>query len=199
MHGANEIGGRWLDRTVGLAKGEIEGLVSVVVALHDVGKLSKDWQDAAWEYETGKTGRVRTVPIAHTTTGPGEKGPKLPPHAVESAFACSPLLEGRGSAAWALATAIARHHSATACQAHRFELIPDARQFVQSLLGAGNSVRLRGGLSPLELDEFKDAIGGVLDEDIRCWWPVYAYLVRRLRLADQAGTKTGVEAGGSTT
>jgi CRISPR-associated endonuclease/helicase Cas3 len=198
MGPANSFGALRLERVRGLRDGQVEELVRLAAALHDAGKLTNAWQDAAWDYESKQRSRQRGEPIAHTTKGLGDKGPALPHHAVEGAFAVAPLLAklDLGSAAWALASAIARHHSPTARECQRFELIAGAEALVKQWVGAG-PVELRNGTDRLELADFSEDIGGAIDEQVRDWWPLYAYLVRRLRLADQAGTAAGVRAGGS--
>ena len=189
MTRANSIGADKLDRSLDLAHGGIETLVELAVALHDIGKLSAKWQSKAWEYESARTGRRRGAAIAHTTKMPGERGPDLPPHAVEGAFAAMTVLEEiHAGGAWAVASAVARHHSPRARQGVEFDLIPEAGELVRAIRGTVSL--LTGGRSRLELMEFSQYLEPDWEEPK--WWPVYTYLVRRLRLADQAGTAAGV-------
>ena len=186
---ANSIGARELANVLSLAVETTEKLMELTVMLHDVGKLSAKWQSEAWNYETARTGRQRTEAIAHTTKKIGERGPALPPHAVEGAFAATPMLaRDYSNAGWSVASAVARHHSARAKTCCEFELIPEAEKLLH--LVGGGAWELRDGRSGLDLKEFAQDLEATWEEAE--WWPAYAYLVRRLRLADQAGTAAGV-------
>lgn len=95
-----------LDRLIG--KNDInqtEGIVSLCVALHDLGKLNADWQRGI-----GST----KEPLAHT---PRRHGRQLPPHATVSAYSLSRLLRcliGNHNYAAAFELAIGHHHYARA-------------------------------------------------------------------------------------
>jgi CRISPR-associated endonuclease/helicase Cas3 len=195
MGPANLVGARKLDNSLALVAGKTENLVELSALLHDICKLTKQWQGEAWKYETARTGKPRNESIAHTTKKPGEQGPKFPPHAVEGAFAASEfLLQELQEAGWAVASSIARHHSARAGESMMFELIPGAEALVSEL--GGRRVSLRNSSSLLRIKELTDDLEAAWEDDCRKWWPLYAYLVRRLRLADQAGTAAGVREGG---
>ncbi len=194
MSAANAVGARRLDRALDLEAGTCERLVEKAVALHDAGKLAEAWQDAAWNYETGRTGMARGVAIAHTTKTPGDLGPKMPPHAVEGAFAAFAYLDCEmPDAALAVTCAIARHHSARAKEGKQFHLIPEANELVAQMAGTGAFVE--NGQKITDLMEFASVLDAMWEDDAVQWWPVYAYIARRLRLADQAGTAAGVREG----
>jgi CRISPR-associated endonuclease/helicase Cas3 len=168
-----------------------ETLVELSAALHDVGKLAKKWQEEAWAWETARTGRIRRDAIAHTTKAPEERGPALPPHAVEGAFAVSPFLqENFPDTWWAVVSAVARHHSSRASRLQEFALIAGAKPLTQDV--GVDGIAVRSGKPGLDFTDFS----GDLDTMDKIW-PLYAWLVRRLRLADQAGTAEGVREGGS--
>jgi CRISPR-associated endonuclease Cas3-HD len=195
MRDANALGARKLEHMAGLHTGTIEGFVQLAAVLHDVGKLAEEWQEKAWQWETQQTGRLRSEAIAHTTKEPMEKGPTLPHHAVEGAFAAADFLVERvRDGAWPIGCAIARHHSARSKEAGAFVLLREASELLGRL--GTFPITFRDGKDRLELKEFSRAIGAGFD-DIRDSWPIYAYVARRLRLADQAGTAMGAREGGS--
>ena len=196
MDESNALGARKIEERFGLEVGAVRNLTQLSAALHDVGKLAKDWQDRAWAYESQRSGRRRGEPLAHTTKRGDEQGPKLPPHAVEGSFAVATGLSKEfRDGAWATACAIARHHSARAKECRAFELAPETRDV---LLRVGQSIQnVRNGNDDLARKGFPDEVEIRWDDENRDEWLLYAYLIRRLRLADQAGTREGVAAGGS--
>jgi CRISPR-associated endonuclease/helicase Cas3 len=190
MNAANAIGASRLESKCSLPAGNIFELLILAAALHDIGKLSKTWQKAAWDWETQKTGRTRLGAIAHTTKNLIEKGPDLPPHAVEGAYAVAESLAREfPSGCWPVSCAIARHHSARALQARPFELI-DGAAAVLSQLDVPR-LNLRNGTMGADLQDFPREIEIEWEDENRELWPIYAYLARRLRLADQAGARRG--------
>jgi CRISPR-associated endonuclease/helicase Cas3 len=196
MDKANALGADKLDGRFGFVPGAVRKLTQWSVALHDVGKLATDWQDQAWTFETMRTGRKRGEPLAHTTKGRDEQGPKLPPHAVEGAFAVAETLSGEFSqGVWPIACAIARHHSARAKECRSFKLELGANELLKEV---GVSVQnLRSCKDGLARKGFSGEVEVSWDDENRDAWLLYAYLARRLRLADQAGTREGVAARGS--
>lgn len=190
MAGANSWGAKKIDEILALSPGTMENLVELTAALHDIGKLSVKWQAEAWQYETGRTGRLRTQCVAHTTKRPGDTGPKLPSHAVEGALASMAVLDKLcPRAAMSVARAIARHHSVRSYRCGDFELSAEACDLVREFVGPDGALVSAPPL--FDRSEFGQELDSLWEE--RKWWIAYAYLVRRLRLADQAGTAEGVQ------
>lgn len=178
--------------------GDIEWLVGLTSALHDAGKLAKDWQAAAWAWQSSKDGdRIRPrVALAHTTWRTGDARTIFPPHAVEGAFiVASGVFEEcvrrsgseRGEqAARAVCSAVARHHGPRSARLREFELPPAAvREIAQSVGFELRCVSKATGLAAYALSDQEVLL---LFENLgHCIvWPLYVFLVRRLRLADQA-------------
>jgi CRISPR-associated endonuclease/helicase Cas3 len=200
-----------LERSLRLPVGSIEQLSHLVTQLHDVGKLSMQWQKAAWQWQTDN-GDQREGLLAHTEydatnavtrarwqqgvqTGRYRRGP----HAAEGAYAVLRILSaatqkhGIGSLAGgpvvtALASAIARHHSAGTEQLSSFELVAEASSAVGATLGAlpAPLAQQPNGAERVEFGKHLTAPAAKEDS----FW-LYLYIARRLRLADQEGTKAG--------
>jgi len=190
-------------------------LVEITCALHDVGKLAIDWQQRAWLWQDHKDARARTsglavperprVPIAHTWSESAVDWPfrrsaqyKCPPHAVQGAFAVCDALFDRltaiGNQAWAdvaagsAVTAIARHHSARTKECTLFRLPPGSENVIAEVPGGGPGLMPEDCVDPLSREEFPQVLLTFgIDSNERSW-PLYAFLVRHLRLADQAAT-----------
>lgn len=187
---AHASGARKLDSELQLAAGTVAYLAELTAILHDVGKLAEKWQNGAWAFETQQDLKRRSEAIAHTTKGHGQRGPQLPHHAAEGAFATVPFVartQGH-EAAWAVASAVARHHGARTKEVTPYRLIAEAESLLRGFLK--EEVKLRDGDAGMEFGEFASDLDAL--HDFREWWPVYAFLVRLLRLADQAGTAEGV-------
>ena len=195
---------------LGLTVETVRTATRLAAALHDTGKLSTGWQGAARTWQEYKTpGKVPLEPIAHTDFDPrtdreAKKGFRDPPnHAVEGAYAAIEYLDGVfedvPKVAVCILTAIARHHSSHARTLTDYSLVPGAEKLVGVLTSAL-------GLPTVRLLEKPDYCFCVLDGAFRHylltavraddakWLPLYWYLVRCLRLADQAGTAEGGKA-----
>jgi CRISPR-associated endonuclease/helicase Cas3 len=205
-----------LAKECGVSIEEVESLVKLTCALHDVGKLTVNWQQRAWHWQDDKDSRARAagfpvparprVPIAHTWFESEADRPfryrleyKFPPHAVQGAFAVADAVGVRlGAAAddvWGrlaslcLVTAIARHHGTHTRRCTLFQLPPKATQTVAEALRSDlGGLDLQECCDPLSRDEFPDVLLAFGVEPCRLAWPLYAFLVRRLRLADQRAT-----------
>ncbi len=180
----------------------------IAAALHDVGKLSVAWQNAARVWQEHKTpGMVPEEPIAHTDYDPKTDWDKWrrfkdpPAHAVEGAYAvCDYLIslfEDVPELGLCVITAIARHHSGHARALKTFSLVPEAVPTVGELLaqlGLPRPQTLRDKPDNLTCGpkgEFaRDLLSATRVEDAE-WLPVYWFVVRCLRLADQLGTAEG--------
>lgn len=193
----------------------IEELVRITCALHDVGKLAVGWQERAWRWQDDKDARVRAagvtvstrarVPIAHTwfesaSDRSCKRGFKFPPHAAEGALAVREALTSRlnslGNEGWAelaarcAATAIARHHGTRTRECSLFRFPDEAVGTVTGAIPGWPELELVECTDILTKSLFSEGLltFGADDEQA---WPLYAFLVRHLRLADQAATAGG--------
>jgi CRISPR-associated endonuclease/helicase Cas3 len=205
---------RLLARKYGVAERGVKELLDAVCAFHDVGKLAEDWQKVAWKWQDDKDARARAAgatvpirsraPIAHTWYEPEvdwrlkSKYP-FPPHAVQGAFAVDfefvdqSAAPGDGlmfeSVAQVAITAIARHHGAHTRSCTEFRLVAGAGRLVSDVLGLPLSASgLQECTTPLSRYDFPRRLL-TFSRDRDGWlFPLYSFLVRRLRLADQAAT-----------
>jgi len=181
----------------------IESLAEIACTLHDVGKLSVDWQKRVGKWQQFKDARKLTEePIAHSDYDPEtdfeEKKTMLkqPPHAAEGAYATDKWLcdfVGPNFAA-VIKTAIARHHGAFTETLGHFKLINAASEWVMGTLSSGTAGSLYLSDSPDDLarNMFKNCLLGFShQQDDERLWPLYAFVVRRLRLADQKSQRGG--------
>lgn len=112
---------RCLEEKCGLQSGDFERLLRLVIALHDAGKLSQEWQNAVWNYQKECWNDERRDFLAHTLYNPADprqyaigKWFSRPPHAAESAVLTQAVWESLGfdePIACAAYSAIARHHA----------------------------------------------------------------------------------------
>lgn len=214
MGPSHTCGAAMLAAKYGVPEAQIEGLVEIACALHDVGKLSIDWQNRAWLWQDDKDARARAaglsipmrsrVPIAHTSFEADVDKPfrwqakyKFPPHAVQGGFAVREVLaarlialigEDRGQlAARSVVTAIARHHGPRTRECTLFRFPPGSAQTVAEVL-TGWDLKLQECTDLLCRDRFPEVLLTFALEANESTWPLYTFLVRRLRLADQAAT-----------
>lgn len=120
---------RLLSKLLGKSLLQTEGLVSLAVALHDLGKLN-----VAWQRSIGAT----TVPLAHIPISPYILHSTRPPHATVSAFSISPLLEKfveNKMYAIAFELAIGHHHHCRAenVPSYRFERTELYKQVIKEI------------------------------------------------------------------
>ncbi len=194
---------RRLEDRHGWARGTVDRLARLVIALHDLGKLDKRWQAWAhrWQEEVSKLrGENLAIPddylAAHTDyDGQDEAEEALsrrlygmkPNHAVESALGAEDVLWARfGEQALVRAalSAIARHHSAGARGNYgTFEADPAAKEavgeVVRDLDPANVAWSFPGGSLARKL----------IRPDYESELLPYLLLVRALRLADQRSQK----------
>jgi CRISPR-associated endonuclease/helicase Cas3 len=216
MQPSHARGAEWLAKTYGVPVEEVESLVEMTCGLHDVGKLTVAWQQRAWHWQDDKDARALAaglpvptrprVPIAHTWFESEADRPfrykpeyKFPAHAVQGAFAVADAVQAcLASAAkevWGrlasscLVTAIARHHGTRTRTCTLFRLPPGAAQTVASAIpGDHSGLALQECDDALSREEFADQLLAFSAESAEPAWPLYAFLVRRLRLADQSAT-----------
>lgn len=187
---------------------EIEKAVLLAILLHDLGKLSVDWQSAAGEWQKYKApGYDLKEPLAHTDYNPEEDWekqrsfPRRPNHAVEGAYAACNylyrLFDGKAAVAACICTAIARHHAGHAAKLDYFRLIHVAAEVINYLLrevGLPPADDLLDNPDPLTCGaqgEFAEVLLSAARIEDEIWLPLYFFIVRQLRLADQAGSAEG--------
>jgi CRISPR-associated endonuclease/helicase Cas3 len=200
----------------------IEELVEVICILHDTGKLTEQWQKRAWIWQNDKDARMRAsghqvpprpaVPLAHTwfdtvADRRWQRQPQyaLPHHAVEGAFAVAAALQALlgdiGGEEWgdiAAAcgyTSIARHHGPRSMEFRPFQLSSEAQKAVAECLPfRWRELSLDRCNSLIAASQFSDELLAFAREEDEKAWPLYVFLVRRLRLADQASLRQGDQA-----
>lgn len=193
------IATRRIAALLGITSQKVCDWLDLLWALHDVGKLSVEWQDAIWEWQASKSGvpaEPRPV-LAHSDYDPeidylaSRRASRRPPHAAEGAFAVRQLLEDLiGNYAMgayrASITAIVRHHSPDTGTVNAFSLIANAEALVTHSLEQELTVPLAKTGTPRERKSFTDEdLFQCTDISEEKFLPLYLYLSRRLRLADQ--------------
>lgn len=193
-----------LAEVLGVDKNTVDYLSRLVAGLHDTAKLADGWQKAIWAWQEDVHGDTRNGFLAHSKYDANDESQrskqhkyKKPPHAVEGAFAALPILakavQDTGVAddlvvpvTYALASAIARHHSAFAKNVSDFTLSDTARTEVLRVacLEQGG-YRLRDKPSPLEREKLIKSLATPRTGDA---FLLYWYVARRLRIADQQAT-----------
>lgn len=187
-------------------QGTFDRMLRILFVCHDLGKLSRDWQQWAhkWQHQIGQFygGVDMSLPgdymAAHTDFEPTEEQKKAqrklgkrPNHAGESAVAAAVLLEefcADDEGLWRAAmTAIARHHHAGTDRYRPFVGHVAAGQAVKEALKiVGLSPALAGTID-LTMDDSEDLSRQLVEFDARHLDDILLYylLVRVLRLADQ--------------
>lgn len=161
----------------------VEQAALLTAVLHDVGKLTREWQSAAGVGISASA----TELLAHT----GEKSAVLPPHATISAYCCWDALQATTfpkPLKFAIAYAIAHHHSVRAKEVPRYSLHPTWQEAVSTML-------FEVGLDKIvQLEHFitkQESSTSLRDRIPRFDWPdydAYVMLARWLRLADWLAT-----------
>ena len=165
-------------------------------ALHDTGKLQITWQDEAERWQKlidEKLGRLHKFePLAHTDFDPerdrGEQWSKFPPHASCGGFALLPyfLSHFSGEIAVLICTAITRHHGTHTNTLNKFELMEETAAILGQCLPDSfpHPVSIQSKSQPGDPISFtEDCLLHLTDDEQ--WWPLYASVIRVLRLADQ--------------
>ncbi|MGC7847225.1 CRISPR-associated helicase Cas3' [Desulforudis sp. 1088] len=198
---------QFLVRVLGVRQETIKIAERLGIIFHDVGKLSEEWQQAVRAWQKFKTGRLPDKPLAHSDYDPEKdwhelcRFPKRPNHALEGAYACCDylfkLFQECNEVAACVVTAIARHHTGHAKTLGRFKLIPEAASTINDLLAASQLPQVEGLRDrPTDIalgkgGEFSRELLMASREEDQDWLPLYWYIVRLLRLADQAGSAKG--------
>ncbi|MFH1777541.1 MAG: CRISPR-associated helicase Cas3' [Candidatus Omnitrophota bacterium] len=169
----------------------LEEFMKLCCIFHDIGKLSTKWQEKARNWQNFKNPQKLTnEPIAHTDYDPEkdfEEKKKLvkqfPPHSSEGAYAIGRWLinyagEDMVCVIW---TAIVRHHGAFTESLSSFKLLHNASKYVFD-----GTCDLEDNPDNLNQNKFADdLLHFSKNNDDERLWALYAFLVRRLRLADQ--------------
>ena len=219
MARSNPVGAAKLAEACGVDSVQVEDWVRLVCALHDIGKLQTEWQKSAWSWQRERDARQRRPAkrdafIAHTDYDPRterelqrRRGFRLPNHAMEGALAALPGLtrslsdadlgtELTRDALVAIVWAVGRHHASRArltTVPESFQLHADAGTAVARVLRteaftlAHDSRQQQKARRILERPDLQLQFRGTSN----LLWPFYCFLARRLRLADQEGTRRG--------
>ena len=97
-----------------------------------------------------------------------------------------------GDIAAVIYTSIARHHGAfTNTLKTSFELIKDANKYIDKSLPFNMLYKCSTKNKPdyVECNEFTDCLLKFQRDEDETLWPLYSFIVRRLRLADQKSQK----------
>ncbi len=201
----------------GLTSTEIQSAAHTTGLFHDLGKLQRSWQRwaEAWQ-RTKEANYVHTEGLAHTDFDPENSTdreanrrfqPPRPPHAPASSLVACALLGGRlavapereGILASAVVASILAHHGGWLPSApnmgidrlwDRWQLDLSRAQVRQLNTRLIDQLFQRADRGPLvrellDVTTSSDAFGN--------HWPLVAYLMRLLRLADQRATSEGSE------
>jgi CRISPR-associated endonuclease/helicase Cas3 len=173
-----------LARRLRCSVNEVERAALLAAVLHDVGKLTREWQVAAG---VGPDAAAADL-LAHT----GREGVALPPHATVSAYCCYDAVLGGNdlpeTLRKAVMYAVAHHHSVRAREVPKYTLHRAWREAVATMLA---ETELCDVVSLDRVFCTQASTTQLRDRIPRFDWPVYdAYvlLARWLRLADWKAT-----------
>ncbi len=187
-----------------LNQGDFEKILRLVVAFHDVGKLSQAWQDAVWGYQRERWGELASHFLAHTRYDPAnradfavEKRFPRPPHAAESAVLTRDVWGDLGyneEIAAAAFSAIARHHAPFIKSVQTQNLAKErfsSGDVAQTIVGASVFCgAVESDASPITSqckrdDKLATSDWLIQPEDDENAFLFYLLLVRALRISDQ--------------
>lgn len=202
---------------------DIKMLVELAILFHDVGKLNSQWQTAvrAWQNDWYADDPLlgSGEPLAHSTYIPEvdkEHNANIKytrgPHALEGAYAIHESIlssffqqfdsSNASDLASSVLTAIARHHGAYVHSATKVEFAEESRKYLNRvirdiygdifLISRFNSIPFaleRGSDMDFLMEAGKEPGGDYL--------PLYWFIVRQLRLADQRSQNNEWEEGNS--
>ena len=195
-----------LEHKLGADMGAIDWAIRLCIALHDVGKLTVEWQNWAhkWQQEVGQP-IPENYMAAHTDYNRDDLAErekekqfqiKRPGHAVESVWAVAPLLakvfgKEQKNLAEACLTAIGRHHAPQAKTCSPYILHTAAPSAIKSVLQSTGHL---GQIAQMHLESLckqakpiKPFSYFVEPSNTRALL-TYFLIVRALRLADQEAT-----------
>ena len=195
-----------LEQKLGAHEGAIDQAIRLCIALHDVGKLTVEWQNWAhkWQQAVGQPINKNYM-AAHTDydrDNPEEREKeklfhiKRPGHAVESVWAVAPLFakvfrKEQKDLAEACFTAIGRHHAPQARNCSPYTLHTAAPSEIKSVLQKTGHL---GQIAQMHLESLcKQAkpikpFSYFVQPDNTLALLTYFLIVRALRLADQEAT-----------
>lgn len=176
----------------------LDKLVETACSLHDAGKLSIKWQESVIRWQKYKnSSKLTGTPLAHSDYDP-EKDfeekrhvmKQLPNHAAEGAYAVGHSLMNHFNEAFGITilTAITRHHGAFTKQLNDFRLINGAKKWINDSINCANDIISEDNPKNIARKQFPDDLLHFSKYDNELW-PLYAFIVRRLRLADQKSQK----------
>ena len=175
---------------------DLNAIYALACALHDTGKLQVAWQNQAEKWQERIDAKLRRdhkpEPLAHTEFDPerdrDEQWCRFPPHAACGGFALLPyfLEHFPHEIAVLLCTAITRHHGTHTSELNQFELMQNAVAILKDCLPDS----VPSDISVQSKSQSGDSV--CFSEDwllhfveSENWWPLYANVIRVLRLADQ--------------
>jgi hypothetical protein len=200
----------------------IRAVILIAAGLHDTAKLSVNWQRAVAAWQAHKSGVATSDLLAHTDFDPAIDGEiqrqpefRRPNHAVEGSVAVLLVVDHwihhlgcRDDATGdclrrIVLSAIARHHSPSASSSADFSLVPNAADTLLSPFGDVPGLSIPSDAAE-RLIRRPTADHRLLWEQYSLlapghphhapFFPLYSFVVRGLRLADQAATRQGTEA-----
>ena len=195
-----------LEQKLGADEGAIDQAIRLCIALHDVGKLTIEWQNWAhkWQQAVGQSINANYM-AAHTDYNRDDLAERekekqfpiqRPRHAVESAWAVAPLLakvfdKEQKDLAEACLTAIGRHHAPQAKTCSPYTLHTAAPSEIKAVL---QKIGYLGQTAQMHLESLcKQAtpirpFSYFVQPDNTRALLTYFLIVRALRLADQEAT-----------
>lgn len=198
------VGQARLGSALGVPPEIVEHLALLAALMHDVGKLSVDWQVAMWNWQREVIGDPSSGFLAHSDYDPFDTMQRQsrkvaryrpPPHAAEGAYASIRTLQAAVASSEigppaqrdvlrALVSAITRHHGARTKTLSDFTLSPGTEAEVRRTLShLTTRISLTDAPATRELSKYEE---GLVDpERDALVYPLYWYVARRLRLADQ--------------
>ncbi|MBI5789312.1 MAG: CRISPR-associated helicase Cas3' [Candidatus Schekmanbacteria bacterium] len=190
-----------------LSENQLKDMARLACTLHDTGKLSTCWQNAVKNWQADNYPNdpqyLKNEPLAHTTYNPENDWEKARynkgPHAVEGAFAIANCIycyynnnTDSKMITRLIISAIARHHGGRVAELSDYKLITDAEAWIKRAL---NKINLQMETKCLSdkpgighRETFKNALITFTNPDWEKWIPLYFWLVRLVRMADQKGT-----------
>ncbi|MDI6816615.1 MAG: CRISPR-associated helicase Cas3' [Actinomycetota bacterium] len=188
-----------LATSLAVGAADVKRLARMIVTLHDLGKLSVEWQSFAQTWQSKKRPECFSQePLAHTDYDPVEDAaalrsmPPRPPHAAEGAFALGHWLFGEAGlvpgVARAAMSAIARHHSGHTASLREFTFIEGIDKVIDGLVDL-KPTGLRAPADLIECKQFPEYLINPLSDEHEPFLPLYWYLARLVRLSDQLATK----------
>jgi CRISPR-associated endonuclease/helicase Cas3 len=201
----------YLSKYLTVSQKELDNLVRIAALAHDVGKLTEEWQQAAWKYfdewiispenkaslNTEESELLQKGRDFFLARFPSDKHPPLPPHATVSALVLGDFLTERWDN-WGLvaALAIGHHHVVRAQEVPAYRMKAGWLQELESLFvkfglsGIPWETLKRFESQPSRTD-FPVSIAPLEKEKV---YTTYVVLARMVYLADRMGAGGGENA-----